>query len=137
MTQIRFCRRAFALSAALLAGAVLAPLAAPAAPAPSQDMMVLAQSSGCTLCHALDTPRAVGVQVPPVGPSWRDISRRYRERPGAVDDLTRTILMGSGTANGASHWNGRASGAEMPANRVEIDAADARALAAWILSLAR
>jgi cytochrome c551/c552 len=75
--------------------------------------------------------------VPPIGPTWTDIARRYRGRADAVDVLTAAILAGSGGDEAKRHYAGRTSGVEMPPNLVEVSETDARRLAAWILTFDR
>lgn len=112
-------------------------LAAGLAQAQSQPddkaMLQLATRSGCMTCHHVD-PGAQGPQgLPPVGPAWRDVATKYQGKPGALEQLTRTVLQGSNPYE--SHWKGKASGLAMPPNAVAIKEADARELVRWILAL--
>lgn len=96
-------------------------------------MLQLASRSGCMTCHHID-PGAAGPQgLAPVGPAWRDVAAKYRDKPGALEQLTRTVLQGSNPYE--SHWKGKASGLAMPPNAVAIQEADARELVRWILAL--
>ena len=56
-----------------------------------------------------------------------------RGTPGAVDQLTRTVMAGSNPYS--SHWKGKVSGLAMPPNEVVIKETDARQLVEWILGL--
>lgn len=99
-----------ALHALALLGAVgVAPLAA-ASPQ-------LAQQKTCVACHA--------VQRKLVGPSYKDVAAKYANQPGAADKLADKIVNG-----GAGVWGA----VPMPANP-RVSAAEAKQLAAWILSM--
>jgi cytochrome c len=96
-------------------------------------MADLARNSGCFACHHVE-PAGKGPEgTLPVGPSWRDVAQKYKGRPEAVDELTRTVMKGSSPYD--SHWKGKASGLAMPPNAVAIKESDARELVRWILSL--
>lgn len=115
------------------AGLLLAAGAAHAADPKDTSMVQLATRSGCMACHHVD-PGAKGPEgLPPVGPAWRDVAAKYQGKPGALDQLTRTVLQGSNPYQ--SHWKGKASGLAMPPNAVAIQEADARTLVGWILAL--
>jgi cytochrome c len=84
------------------------------------DPLVLAESKQCFSCHSLDKERQA--------PSFELLSRNYRRVPNADRMLERKIQLG-----GVGHW-----GAEpMPGGgpRPEVSEAEARELAAWILTL--
>jgi cytochrome c len=114
--------------------ALSAALAAPSFAGPHDDAMLkLATTSGCLTCHHVD-PGATGPDgMPPIGPAWRDVARKYKGVPGALEALTRTVMSGSNPY--ASHWKGQVSGLAMPPNAVAINEADAAALVQWILLL--
>lgn len=96
-------------------------------------MVQVASRAGCMACHHIE-PGAKGPEgLPPVGPAWRDVAAKYRGKPGALDQLTRTVLAGSNPYE--SHWKGKASGLAMPPNAVAIKEPDARELVRWILAL--
>ena len=97
------------LSAAL--GLGLVTLAAPA----FADL-ALATSKNCMSCHAVE--RKV------LGPSFKDVAAKYKDDKGAVDTLASKIVKG-----GSGVWGP----VPMPANN-QVSEADARKLAAWVLS---
>ena len=97
------------LSAAL--GLGLVTLAAPA----FADL-ALATSKNCMSCHAVE--RKV------LGPAFKDVAAKYKDDKGAVDTLASKILKG-----GSGVWGP----VPMPANN-QVSEADARKLAAWVLS---
>lgn len=96
-------------------------------------MLKLASRSGCLTCHHVEPATANSTGSLPVGPDWADVAARYRDVPGACDQLTRIVLTGSNPY--ASHWKGKANGLAMPPNAVAISEADARKLVTWILAL--
>lgn len=99
-------------------------------PAFADDPQHLAVERGCTFCHSPEPSKAVGGAVPPTGPAWSDISRRYRGQPGAEDRLT--AIVGGGSDPGKRHW-ARTSGVVMPSNQILISEDEARMLVRWIL----
>jgi cytochrome c len=99
------------------------------------QMIKLAKDHGCLLCHSVEPPGPDAVL--PIGPAFKDIARRYRDQPNALDRLTRIVLQGSGSSRSGRHWKGSASAEAMFSNAVEIDEADARKLVRWILSSSR
>ena len=108
---------------------------ASASPQEDKEMNALAGASGCNLCHRLE-PRKPGAQeLLPYGPAWKDIANKYKGQVDVADRLTRTVLQGSDPKVAERHWAGKAEGAAMVPNRVEISEADARRLVLWILSL--
>ena len=116
------------LLAALLLVALFV-VSRPAAAA-DDDMKKLSASRGCDICH-MTLPRT-GDAVTPPAPSFRDIARRYRGRPGAEDRLVASVLQGAGGGQNR-HWAGKARFDRMPPNVVEINEVDARKLVRWIL----
>lgn len=96
-------------------------------------MMDLARTSGCFACHHVDPGGKGPDGLQPIGPAWRDVSLKYKGRPEALDELTRTVMKGSNPYD--SHWKGKASGLAMPPNAVAIKEPEARNLVRWILSL--
>ena len=77
----------------------------------------LATSKNCMACHALDKKL--------VGPSYKDVAAKYAADKTAVDKLATKIQKG-----GAGVWGP----VPMPAN-TQVNDADAKKLAAWVLSL--
>jgi cytochrome c len=112
----------------------IATLAARAASDPADPAMLkLASRSGCPACHQVGASSHATANALPIGPAWSDVAARYAGAPGAVDQLTRTVLTGSNPY--ASHWKGKANGLAMPPNAVAINESDARSLVTWILAL--
>jgi cytochrome c len=97
----------FSLLAALLAAFVASPALA------SPD---LAQKKNCLACHAADKKL--------VGPSYKDVAAKYAGQKDAADKLADKIVKGSTGVWGA---------VPMPANP-QVSAAEAKQLAAWVLS---
>jgi cytochrome c len=89
---------------------------APAAEGGAADGPSLAQRHACVACHALDQPG--------VGPSFRDIAARYRERADAAGTVEAKIRAG-----GTGAWGP----AVMPP-QAHVGDADLRALARWIVT---
>jgi cytochrome c len=96
---------------ALLAAALCAGCAAPA----FADL-ALATSKNCMSCHAVD--RKV------LGPAFKDVAAKYKDNKGALDQLANKIMKG-----GSGVWGP----VPMPANN-QVSEADAKKLAAWVLS---
>jgi cytochrome c len=97
---------------ALLIMAALVTLSAPA-----MASEALAKSKNCMACHATDKKL--------VGPAYSEIAKKYAGDAKAVDLLTNKILKG-----GSGVWGA----IPMPANP-QVSEADAKTLAAWVLSL--
>jgi cytochrome c len=98
----------------------IAVLAALTSIADAADPQALAESKKCFSCHALDRERQA--------PSIELLLQNYRGVPNADRMLERKIQLG-----GVGHW-----GAEpMPGGgpRPEVSEAEARELAAWILTM--
>jgi cytochrome c len=98
-------KRALLLTVFALAGAL-----------PAHADLALAMSKNCMSCHAVE--RKV------LGPSFKDIAAKYRDNKAATDLLASKIIKG-----GAGVWGP----VPMPANS-QVNEADARKLAAWVLS---
>lgn len=105
-------RQTLGLSTALALLAMSSMPAAWASPA-------LAQQHNCLGCHAVDK------EV--VGPAYQAVARRYKGRKDAE-----ATVMASIRAGGSGKWGN----APMPSQET-LSEADTRALARWILSLAR
>lgn len=76
----------------------------------------MAKQKSCLNCHAVDRKL--------VGPSWRDITKRYGNTPNASAALAVKIRAGGGGAWGV---------VPMPANPT-LSEADAKRLADWVLT---
>jgi len=94
---------------------IIATLALAACPAFAQ--LELAQSKNCLTCHSVDKKV--------VGPAYKDVAAKYAGDKGAADRLAQKILKG-----GAGVWGQ----VPMPAN-TQVSEAEAKKLAAWVLSL--
>lgn len=77
----------------------------------------LATSKNCMACHAIDKKV--------VGPSYKDVAKKYAGDAKAADMLAAKIMKG-----GAGVWGP----IPMPAN-TQVNAAEAKKLAGWVLSL--
>ncbi len=76
----------------------------------------LAQSKNCMACHAVDKKL--------VGPSYKDIAKKYGGQKDAAAKLAEKIIKGGSGAWGA---------VPMPANP-QVTQADAQKLVSWIMS---
>ncbi|WCM86783.1 c-type cytochrome [Acidovorax sp. NCPPB 3576] len=85
--------------------------------APALADQALATSKNCMACHAVDKKL--------VGPSFKDVAAKYADQKDAVDKLAAKIMKG-----GSGVWGP----VPMPAN-AQVNDADAKKLAAWVLSL--
>ena len=83
---------------------------------PALADLALATSKNCMSCHAVE--RKV------LGPAFKDIAARYKDNKGAADMLATKIMKGGSGAWGVL---------PMPAN-TQVSEADAKKLAAWVLS---
>ena len=95
----------------------LTTLAASALCMPAWADLALATSKNCMACHATDKKL--------VGPAFRDVATKYAGDKTAVDKLATKIQKG-----GAGVWGP----VPMPAN-TQVSDADAKKLAAWVLSI--
>lgn len=84
--------------------------------APAMADMALATSKNCMACHAVDKKL--------VGPSYKDVAAKYAGQKDAADKLAVKIIKGGSGAWGA---------VPMPAN-AQVSEADAKKLAAWVLT---
>jgi cytochrome c len=96
--------------------AFTATLAVTAFAVPAYADQALATSKNCMACHAIDKKL--------VGPSYKEVAGKYASDKGAVDKLAAKILKGGSGAWGA---------VPMPAN-TQVNEAEAKKLAAWVLS---
>jgi cytochrome c len=76
----------------------------------------LAKAKNCLACHAVDKKV--------VGPAYKDVAAKYAGKAGMVDKLAEHIMKGSQGVWGPI---------PMPAN-TQVNAADAKTLATWILA---
>lgn len=95
----------------------LALLALPVFATPAFADQALASAKNCMSCHAVDKKL--------VGPAFKDIATKYAGQAGAADKLAGKIMKGSSGVWGL---------VPMPAN-AQVNAADAKKLAEWVLSL--
>lgn len=93
---------------ALFAAAVVA--------APAMADEALAKSKNCMACHAVDKKV--------VGPSYKDVAKKYAGQKDAADKLAVKVIKG-----GSGVWGP----VPMPAN-AQVNDADAKKLVAWILA---
>jgi len=84
---------------------------------PALADQALATAKNCMACHAIDKKL--------VGPAYKDVAAKYAGQAGAVDKLAAKIQKG-----GAGVWGP----VPMPAN-TQVNEAEAKKLAAWVLSL--
>ncbi len=96
---------------------LLAALLVAAAPAWAQSGADLAAKKNCLACHQTDKKL--------VGPSYKAIAAKYAGDKGAAEMLATKIVKG-----GSGVWGP----VPMPANP-QVSDAEARQLAAWVLSL--
>jgi cytochrome c len=92
-------------------------LMAAAACVPAMADLALATSKNCMACHAIDKKV--------VGPAYKDVAAKYAGQKDAVDKLSSKIMKG-----GSGVWGP----VPMPAN-TQVNEAEAKKLAAWVLSL--
>ncbi len=85
--------------------------------APAFADQALATSKNCMTCHAIDKKL--------VGPSYKDVAAKYKDDKTAADKLALKIVKG-----GSGVWGP----VPMPANP-QVNEADSKKLAAWVLSL--
>lgn len=95
---------------------VLALTLTAAAVAPAMADEALAKAKNCMACHAVATKI--------VGPSYKDVAKKYAGDKAAADKLAAKIIKG-----GSGVWGA----VPMPANP-QVSEADAKKLTAWILS---
>ena len=84
--------------------------------APAMADQALATSKNCMACHAMDKKL--------VGPSYKDVAKKYTGQKDAADKLAAKIMKG-----GSGVWGA----IPMPANP-QVNEADAKKLAAWVLA---
>ncbi len=84
--------------------------------APAMADQALATSKNCMACHAVDKKL--------VGPSFKDVAKKYAGDKAAADKLAEKVMKG-----GAGAWGP----VPMPANP-QVNSAEAHKLVAWVLS---
>ena len=97
--------------------AVLSAAATLAATSPAFADEALAKAKNCMACHAVDKKV--------VGPSYKDVAKKYAGDASAADKLATKVIKG-----GACVWGP----VPMPAN-AQVNDAESKKLVAWILSL--
>lgn len=85
--------------------------------APAFADQALAQAKNCLSCHSIE--RKI------VGPAYKDVAKKYAGQKDAADKLTVKIMKG-----GSGVWGV----VPMPVNS-QVNEAEARKLANWVLSL--
>ncbi len=85
--------------------------------APAFAQADLAEKKNCMACHAIDKKL--------VGPAYKDVAAKYAGQKDAVDKLAQKVIKG-----GSGAWGP----VPMPANP-QVNEADAKKLAAWVLTL--
>jgi cytochrome c len=96
--------------------ALMALVACAAVSAPALADQALATAKNCMACHAVDKKL--------VGPSYKEVAAKYAGQKDAVDKLAGKIMKG-----GSGVWGP----VPMPAN-AQVNEADAKKLAAWVLT---
>ncbi|MEO8121288.1 MAG: c-type cytochrome [Rhodoferax sp.] len=91
-------------------------VAAASVTAPAFADQALATSKNCMACHAIDKKL--------VGPSYKDVAKKYTGQKDAADKLAAKIMKG-----GSGVWGA----IPMPANP-QVNEAEAKKLAAWVLA---
>jgi len=89
--------------------------AKPAKTTAMADAEALAKAKGCYACHAVDAKK--------VGPSYKDVAKKYADKPDAVAYLSERIKKG-----GAGVWGN----VPMPSQNVTDE--ESKKLAEWVLS---
>lgn len=84
---------------------------------PALADLKLATDKNCMACHAVDKKL--------VGPAYKDVAAKYAGQKDAADKLAAKILKG-----GSGVWGA----IPMPAN-AQVNAAEAKTLATWVLTL--
>lgn len=84
---------------------------------PALADLKLATDKNCMACHAVDKKL--------VGPAYKEVAAKYAGQKDAADKLAAKILKG-----GSGVWGA----IPMPAN-AQVNAAEAKTLATWVLTL--
>lgn len=96
---------------------IIAALAAALLTVPALADQALAKSKNCLACHTVDKKL--------VGPAYQDVAKKYAGQKDAAAKLATKIMKG-----GSGVWGA----VPMPAN-TQVNEAEARKLADWVLSL--
>ena len=97
--------------------ALIATAAAVAVTSPAFADEALAKSKKCMICHSVEKTK--------VGPSFKDVAKKYAGKKDAEAKLVTAVLKGGSGSFGKN---------AMPAN-AGVSEEDAKTLVAWILSL--
>lgn len=97
--------------------ALFALVAAVSIATPSFADQALAAAKNCLSCHTIDKKV--------VGPAYKDVAKKYAGQKDAVEKLSAKIMQG-----GSGVWGV----VPMPVNS-QVSEAEAKKLAAWVLSL--
>ena len=97
--------------------ALFALMAATIVATPAMADQALATAKNCMACHTVDKKL--------VGPAYKEVAAKYAGQKDAVDKLAVKIVKG-----GSGVWGA----VPMPAN-TQVNEAEAKKLAAWVLSL--
>ena len=101
----------------MLKHSIIAALAAALLTVPAMADQALAKSKNCLACHTVDKKL--------VGPAYQDVAKKYAGQKDAAAKLATKIMKG-----GSGVWGA----VPMPAN-TQVNEAEARKLADWVLSL--
>ena len=101
----------------MLKYSIIAALAAALLTVPALADQALAKSKNCLACHTVDKKL--------VGPAYQDVAKKYAGQKDAAAKLATKIMKG-----GSGVWGA----VPMPAN-TQVNEAEARKLADWVLSL--
>ena len=101
----------------MLKFSIIAALAAALLTVPALADQALAKSKNCLACHTVDKKL--------VGPAYQDVAKKYAGQKDAAAKLATKIMKG-----GSGVWGA----VPMPAN-TQVNEAEARKLADWVLSL--
>lgn len=101
----------------MLKHSIIAALAAALLTVPALADQALAKSKNCLACHTVDKKL--------VGPAYQDVAKKYAGQKDAAAKLATKIMKG-----GSGVWGA----VPMPAN-TQVNEAEARKLADWVLSL--
>ncbi len=94
-----------------------------------EEMLIASTRGGCMTCHLMDPyPDS---RLMPLAPAFRDIARRYADKPDAAKQLLRSIV--TGTRAASKTWP-EVNMQFMPPN-VGLDRETAEQLVDWILTL--